>query len=151
VRSATSIPLLDMVDLTTRRISRMTLKYGSVGLLASSAVVKLGLYHRGLSAHGIALVTPAGQDALMDIIRAVKRGDSGPRNREHFASIAHDLMRGGVDMLLIACTDLSVLADSVDQDFPTLDALEILAREIVAFGLGGDGADSPRATPISRR
>jgi aspartate racemase len=151
VRSATSIRLLDMVDLTTRRISRMTLKHGSVGLLASSAVVKLGLYHRGLSAHGVALVTPADQDELMDIIRAVKRGDSGPRNREHFANIAHDLMRDSVDMLLIACTELSVLADSLDQDFPALDALEILAREIVAFGLGGDGADSPRAAPISRR
>jgi aspartate racemase len=87
----------------------------------------------------------------MDIIRAVKRGDSGPRNREHFANIAHDLMRDSVDMLLIACTELSVLADSLDQDFPALDALEILAREIVAFGLGGDGADCPRAAPISRR
>jgi aspartate racemase len=151
VRSATSIPLLDMVDLTTRRISRMTLKHGSVGLLASSAVVKLGLYHRGLSAHGVALVTPADQDKLMDIIRAVKGGDSGPRNREHFAGIAHDLMRESVDMLLIACTELSVLADSLDRGFPALDALEILAREIVAFGLGGDGSDSPSAAPISRR
>jgi aspartate racemase len=113
--------------------------------------VKLGLYHRGLSAHGVSLVTPADQDGLMDIIRAVKRGDSGPRNRERFANIAHDLMRDSVDLLLIACTELSVLADSLDQDFPTLDALEILAQEIVAFGLGGDGADSPSAAPISRR
>jgi aspartate racemase len=150
VRSATSIPLLDMVDLTTRQTSRMTLKHGRVGILASSAVVKLGLYHRGLSAHG-SLVTPADQDGLMDIIRAVKRGDSGPRNRERFANIAHDLMRDSVDVLLIACTELSVLADSVDQAVPTLDALEILAREIIAFGLGGDGADSPSAAPISRR
>jgi aspartate racemase len=142
VRSATSIPLLDMIDLTTRRISRMTLKHGSVGLLASSAVVKLGLYHRGLSAYGVALVTPAGQAELMDIIKAVKRGDTGARNRAHFARIAHDLMRERVDMLLIACTELSVLADSLDEGFPALDALDILAREIVAFGLAGDGADS---------
>jgi aspartate racemase len=150
VRSATSIPLLDMVALTTRQTSRMTLKHGRVGILASSAVVKLGLYHRGLSTH-VSLVTPADQDGLMDIIRAVKRGDSGPRNRERFANIAHDLMRDSVDVLLIACTELSVLADSVDQAVPTLDALEILAREIIAFGLGGDGADSPSAAPISRR
>jgi aspartate/glutamate racemase len=60
-------------------------------------------------------------------------------------------MRDSVDVLLIACTELSVLADSVDQAVPTLDALEILAREIIAFGLGGDGADSPSAAPISRR
>jgi aspartate racemase len=150
VRSATSIPLLDMIDLTTRRISRMTLKHGSVGLLASSAVVKLGLYHRGLSAHGVALVTPADQAELMDIIKAVKRGDSGARNREHFARIAHDLMQERVDLLLIACTELSVLADSLDDGVPALDALETLAREIVAFGLGGDGADSRSAAAISR-
>jgi aspartate racemase len=150
VRSATSIPLLDMIDLTTRRISRMTLKHKNVGLLASSAVVKLGLYHHGLSAHGIALVTPANQDQLMDIIKAVKRGDSGLRNREHFARIARDLMRESVDMLLIACTELSMLADSFDGGFPMLDALEILAREIVTFGLGGVGADSRGAAAILR-
>jgi aspartate racemase len=150
VRSATSIPLLDMIDLTTRRISRMTLKHGRVGLLASSAVAKLGLYHRALSAHGIALVVPADQDQLMEIIKAVKRGDSGPRTREHFACIAYELMRESVDMLLIACTELSVLADSLDEGFPALDALEVLAREIVTFGLAGDGADSPSAAAISR-
>jgi aspartate racemase len=151
VRSATSIPLLDMVDLTTRRISHMTLSYRRVGILASSAVVKLGLYHRGLSAHGVSLVTPADQDGLMGIIKAVKRGDSGPRNREYFVSIAHDLMLNSVDMLLIACTELSVLADSLDKGFPMLDALEILAREIVAFGLGRNGVASPSPAPISRR
>jgi aspartate racemase len=149
VRSATSIPLLDMVDLTTRRLSQMTLKHGRVGILASSAVVRLGLYHRGLSRHGVSLITPTNQDGLMDIIRAVKRGDNGPRNREHFASIAHDLMRESVDMLLIACTELSVLADSLDQGFPALDALEILARQIVAFGLGADEADNLSAAPMS--
>jgi aspartate racemase len=143
VRSAISIPLLDMVDLT--------LKHGLLGILASSAVVTLGLYHRGLSAHGVSLVTPAHQDGLMDIIRAVKRGDSGPRNREYFSNIAHDLMGDSIDMLLIACTELSVLADSLDQGFPTLDALEILAREIVFFGLGSDGVASLSAAPISRR
>jgi aspartate racemase len=150
VRSATSIPLLDMVDLTTRRISRTTLKHRSIGLLASSAVAKLGLYHRALSVHGVAVVMPAHQDVLMELIKAVKRGDSGPRNRDLFAGIAHDLMRESVDMLVIACTELSVLADSLDEDFPALDALEILAREIVAFGLGGDGADSASAAAISQ-
>jgi aspartate racemase len=142
VRYATSIPLLDMVDLTTRRILSMTLKRRSIGLLASSAVARLGLYHRGLSAHGLAVVVPANQDDLMEIIKAVKRGDNGPGNREHFARIAHDLIRKRVDMLLIACTELSVLAGSLDEGFPALDALEILARQIVAFGLGADGADT---------
>lgn len=150
VRSATSIPLLDMIDLTTRRISRMRLKHARVGLLASSAVVKLGLYHRRLAAHGVALVTPTDQDKLMDIIKAVKRGDSGSRNRERFAHIAHDLMRERIDLVVIACTELSVLAEGLDESVAALDALEILAREIVTFGLNGDGASSPSAAAISQ-
>ena len=117
------------------------------GRSSDSTIVHCFPYRRTASP----LVTPADQNELMDIIRAVKRGDSGPRNREHFANIAHDLRRGSVDMLLIACTELSVLADSLDQDFPALDALEILAREIVAFGLGDDRADCPCAAPISGR
>jgi len=150
VRAATSIPLLDMINLTTRRISRMTLKHGRVGLLASSAVVRLGLYDRELAAHGVALVAPADQNELMDVIKAVKRGDSGSRNRERFVSVARDLMQERVDMLLIACTELSVLADSLDEGVPALDALEILAREIVTFGLGGEGANSLNVALISQ-
>ena len=121
------------------------------GLLASSAVVKLGLYHRGLSAHGVALVTPADQDELMDIIRAVKRGDSGPLNREHFACIAHDLMRDSVDMLLIACTELSVLADSLDPGFPALDALPRFSRERSSLWSWRRRGGFTSAAPISLR
>ena len=150
VRAATSIPLLDMIDLTSQRISRMTLKFRRVGLLASTAVVTLGLYRRRLSALGIDLITPSDQNYLMEVIKAVKRGDSGLRTRERFASIARDLMHDRIDLLLVACTELSVLADSLDEGFPTLDALEVLAREIATFGLAGEGAISQGAVTISQ-
>ena len=69
------------------------------------------------------------------IIKAVKRGDTGSNVRHRFAQIAAQLHETA-DVSIIACTELSVLADSLPSDAPTLDALDVLVEEIVALGLG---------------
>jgi len=134
IREAVNIPVLDMIALTVERLRAMGVK--RVGLLASSAVPKLGLYERALAEHGIAMAVPAGQDGLMGVIRAVKRGDQGESVRGAFRDIAGQLRGEGVDCLVIACTELSVLVDSLDRDMPVLDAMDVLVAEIVAFGTG---------------
>ena len=136
ITKAVSIPLLDMIVLTADRIAAMALRHKRVGLLASTAVVNLGLYERVLGQRGIAIAVPQRQAELVDVIKAVKRGDLGPATRRVFAQIANGLEAEGVDLLLIACTELSLLADSIDPQAPCLDALDVLVSEIVNFGLG---------------
>lgn len=136
IHDAVNIPLLDIIALSARRIAAMTLKHRRVGLLASSAVIDLKLYEKALAGHGIATAVPARQAELMAVIKAVKRGDTGALTRQTFATVADALMKSGVDLLLIACTELSLLGDSIDPAAPSLDALDVLVQEIVAFGLG---------------
>jgi len=134
IREAVRVPCLDMIALTVERLR--TLGVARVGLLASSAVLKLGLYERTLAVHGITLAVPADQDRLMEVIRAVKRGDQGEAVRDTFRAIAGQLGEQDPDCLVIACTELSVLADSLARDTPVLDALDVLVAGIVAFGRG---------------
>jgi aspartate racemase len=134
IREAVNIPVLDMIVLTVARLR--TMGAARVGLLASTAVLKLGLYEQALATQGIAMAVPADQDGLMDVIRAVKRGDQGEAVRGAFRDIAGQLLDGGVDCLVIACTELSVLVDSLDRAMPVLDAMDVLVAGVVAFGTG---------------
>ncbi len=136
IATAVSIPLLDMVALTAERISRMILPRRRIGMLASTAVKMVGLYDEALKPLGISLVWPDRQSDLMGVIKAVKRGDTSPANREAFATIAAELMARDIDLLLVACTELSVLATSLDRSSTVIDALDVLSVEIVRLGLG---------------
>jgi len=134
ISAAVRIPLLSMIALTAERVGGMKPPRRRVGLLASSAVKLTRLYEKALAPYGIALVYPERQPALMDVIKAVKRGDTGSANRSAFARIADDLAASETDLLLVACTELSALAESLEQEVPILDALDVLAEEIVAYG-----------------
>ncbi len=147
IAASVTIPLLDMIALTAERISRMILPHRRIGMLASSAVKMIGLYDKALAPLGISLVWPQRQSDLMGIIKAVKRGDTSPANRRAFASIAGELMARDTDLLLVACTELSVLASSLDPSAAVIDALDVLSEEIVTLGLTRPEAtndDEPR-------
>jgi len=132
IAGSVSIPLLDMVNLTAERLSRMALANRRVGILASTAVNMLRLYDNALDPFGLSLMWPARQADLMDVIKAVKGGDTSPATGKTFTDIADTLMADGADMLLIACTELSILAPRLDATLPVLDALDVLSEEIVA-------------------
>jgi len=146
-RSA-DLPVLDMITLTADRIAAMALRHRRVGLLASTAVVDLGLYGKAMSRHAIAVAVPQRQAELMDVIKAVKRGDAGVTTRRRFTEVADDLAATGVDLLLVACTELSLLVDSISPESPCLDSLDVLVGEIVKFGTG---EQVQSRAPVQRR
>ena len=115
------------------------------GLLSSTAVIKLGLFEKMLAGTGVTLVIPKDQTVLMEVIKAVKRGDMGKTTRQLFINIATNVLKDRVDILLIACSELSLLTDGFDQAIPYFDTLDLLAKEIVLFGLNGNGEAFPDA------
>ena len=129
IRRAVSIPLLDMVQLTVDQIASSP-RAARVGLLASSAVLATELYAKAFSAHGIAVVHPAAQDQVMALIKAVKRGETGPASQAALARIALELA-GQADTLLIGCSELSVI--SAGLTMPFVDSLDVQAQAIVKF------------------
>jgi aspartate racemase len=151
IAAAVRIPLLNMVNLTAERIGGAVPPCRRVGLLASSAVRILGLYEKALARHGITVIYPEHQPEIMEIIKAVKRGDTGSANRSAFARIANDLMAGETDLLLVACTELSVLTESLEQGVPVLDALDVVAEAIVAEGLNATGPRKSKTLEVSLR
>jgi aspartate racemase len=132
IRGAVTIPLLDMVDLTVDRLTTMTAASARVGLLASTAVHAVGVYAHALEARGLVPVVPARQEALMTLIRGVKRGATGADARQRLGDIASELARA-VDVMLIACSELSLISTGITADLPLVDSVEVLAEAIVTF------------------
>jgi aspartate racemase len=128
IRRAVSIPLLDMVSLTVEKIAAAG--HTRVGLLASTAVHNTALYATAFSAHGIATLVPPRQDEVMALIRAVKRGETGVQPQAALGRIALE-MTEQADVLLIGCSELSVIAAGIA--VPFVDTLDVLAQAIVNF------------------
>jgi aspartate racemase len=128
IRNAVSIPLLDMVDLTADDIAAEC-PDGRVGLLASTAVDRVGVYRRPFASRGLSYELPRRQEDLMSLIRAVKRGETGEKFVRELAAIAAELE--DTDIVLIACSELSLISAGIADT--SVDSLDVLARAIVAF------------------
>ncbi|MGB7206067.1 MAG: amino acid racemase [Anderseniella sp.] len=133
VRAAVSIPFIDMIELACDEAAAQAGTFRRVGVLASTAVHNTGLYKRALEARSMICVLPQDQDGLLDLIKAVKRGDTKPEICAAYAAIAQQLASDDVDMILVACTELSVLADTLEMKIPLIDAFDVLTGAIVAF------------------
>jgi len=144
IRRAVSIPLLDMVQMTVDEIagSRISSSHIAssptasarrvqrVGLLASSAVLATELYAKAFAGHGITVIHPAGQDEVMVLIKAVKRGEIGLDIQAALGRIALELA-SHADVLLVGCSELSVISAGITAPF--VDSLDVQAQAIVDF------------------
>jgi aspartate racemase len=129
IREAVKIPLLDMVTLTVERIAAAG-KTRRVGLLASTAILRTGLFAKEFAAKGLDTVQPTGQEDVMALIKAVKRGDTGAKVRDELGRIALEL-KDQADLLLVACSELSVISKGITVQ--NVDSLDVLVDAIVSF------------------
>jgi aspartate racemase len=129
IQASVDIPLLDMVALTVDRIASSG-SDASVGLLASTAVINTQLYETAFAARNIRTVLPAHQEDVMALIKAVKRGDTGPQVRTQLSRVAAELATKS-DILLVACSELSIITAGITGPF--VDSLDVLAQAVVDF------------------
>jgi aspartate racemase len=129
IRASVRIPLLDMVQLTVEQIAQPG-GVARVELLASTAVHMTALYKKAFLARGIDTVAPTRQDDVMALIQAVKRGETGARPQADLGKIAREAA-GRASVVLIACSELSVIAAGID--VPFVDSLDVLAQAVVKF------------------
>lgn len=130
IAKAVRIPLLDMVAMSVAQLAALDATPRRIGMLASPAVNKVGLYERRLNEAGFEALFPDenGEAAVLDIIRAVKAGRVEESHRRRYAAIARSLVERGADAYLIACTELSVLGPPADTTLPFVDALDVLVQ-----------------------
>lgn len=145
IRAASPLPFLDMIDLTAAELAGAELPARRVGMLASPAVRQVGLFERAFAARGLTPIFPERQADLLTAIRALKRDASSAEAKAIQMQIAEDLLAAGADVLLIACTELSLIHDAVPAGARVVDALDVLAAAITTFSRG----DQPAAGSVA--
>lgn len=130
IQAGVEVPVIHAIEecvayLKERNISR-------VGLEATDGTIQTGVFQDKLEAAGIEVVLPGEkmQAKVMDIIyRNVKAGI--PVDMEAFKEVETQLTEDGAQVIILGCTELSM----VKRDYPLspiyLDALEVLARAAV--------------------
>ena len=135
-QDAVSIPVWHMVERTLDIIMHR-LPGARIGMLCSPALRKIGLYEGFAQERELSLVYPSDEDAVLDVIRAVKRGKGrNPDTITAFTTAATELSDLGADVLVLACTELSVIRDVLDVPVPVVDTLQVLADDVVTTANG---------------
>jgi aspartate racemase len=129
IRQAVDIPFLDMIEATAAALPTGA----RVGMLASPAVRRAGVFDAAFAARGIVPVWPGDEAPALALIRRVKAGDVAADARAELRRQAEAL--GTVDHFLVACTEMSLLTGALEAG-TFADSLDCLVREIVGFARG---------------
>lgn len=139
IAKASSLPFLNMIDLSGDVAARAQTAGGKVGILASPAVRTIGIFDRALAERGLVAAYAPDQDALLSAIRSIKKNGDTPAVRGLLNNASSSLRDEGADLQLIACTEFSIVADAVAEGVTAIDTLDVLVTEIVRFATGAVG------------
>lgn len=141
IRSAVSVPFLDMVALSTARAAALAGPGEPVGILASPAVRSVGLFDVAFALNGLRPLYAADEAAMLAAIRRIKAGGPDSEARETLRSASAALLRQGARVQMIACTEFSLIAEAVAPSTEAFDTLDCLTDAIVAFSRGDIAED----------
>ena len=129
-----NIPFLHMIEETARKIKACNLECDKVGLLATEGTCRTGVYDYIFRGYGIQVIKPSieKQRYVTDIIHGVK--ENREINVKSFLSAAEELKAEGCEIIVLGCTELSVLYAQYKLQGNFVDPMEIIARSAICFG-----------------
>lgn len=142
--AAVSIPLLHMPALAAAKAATLTPAGGKVGVLASPATDKIGLFRDVLAAHDLTPVYPADAARMLHAIRRLKSGQHDASDAAILNAAAAKVAAAGATCLLVGCSEFSMIREAADGHVPVIDTLDVLVDAVVAHAKPAT-ADSPRS------
>ena len=103
-----------------------------VGILATDGTIQSGLLQKALKDCGIGSIVPGkeAQKKVMSMIYdEIKAGN--PADMEKFRQVSAELFENGAQVILLACTELSLIKKEHTLPAGYLDILEVIARAAV--------------------
>lgn len=130
------VPIVNLIESVVDDILKRFPDINKVGLLSTLGTIKSGLYHNTLLKHDIELVAPneVQHDSLQGAIQELKKQS---KDTSAIQSLANDLVRAGVEGIILGCTELSLIAKQLILSVPVFDSIEILAEKAVRLAFGG--------------
>ena len=132
IQAATNVPIINMVEESVRYAVEAYPEVKKIGIMGTDGTIQARTYHSACERAGIIPVVPTKErqkDVMSLIYDDIKGGKTG--DKEKFTRAYEDLMEQGCDMIILACTELSVFRETAGlTDFYT-DALEVLCEKAI--------------------
>lgn len=131
IRRAIRVPIVNMIEETIAAIRCSGCK--RVMLLATSGLIKSGIYQDALAAAGIEVLQPDDdeQEELWQVTLLFKNRNERAPLRATVSRIVGRLRNSRATGLLIGCTDIPLALGGMDISIPVFNTLEILAKASV--------------------
>ncbi|SDX74348.1 aspartate racemase [Ruegeria halocynthiae] len=135
IEQAVSIPFLNMVDLSVEAAAKHLPSGSRVGILASPALRKVGVFDVPLKRAEFTALWPEDEDQMLGTIRRIKADGPTDDAFETLSAAARDLSDQGAALLFVACSEFSLLTHDLPQTVPIIDTVEVLADAIHSHSL----------------
>lgn len=131
LQSGIGLPVIHVIRSTASLLRTAGIR--RVGLMATDGTVQSGIFQKEIEDAGMELVLPSegGQRGVMALIYDQVKAGIQP-DLALFAAIRDELRRSGAEVVVLGCTELSLLKKEQDLGEGILDVLDVLARESVA-------------------
>lgn len=131
LESKIGLPIIHAMEETGKYLKDRHIE--RVGLMATDGTILSCIFQRTLEKYGVEVIVPdaESQQKVMDIIyRQVKAGK--PVNMRTFNGVSSHLRSKGAEVVLLGCTELSVVKRDCRLRSGYLDVMEVLAMKAVS-------------------
>ena len=126
IRESVKIPFLSIIDETLKYVKSKKIK--SIGILATETTVKDKLYDNILNKNGISVLYPnrREQNNINKIIIELLKGEKNKLQEKEVKEFFSSLQKRGSEAILLACTDLQIIASNIQAPVLLINSTEIL-------------------------
>ncbi|MCI8482703.1 MAG: amino acid racemase [Lachnospiraceae bacterium] len=123
-------PVINLIDETAQYLEDQNIN--TAGLMATDGTRKSGLFQSALQAKGIQVVLPK-EDTQRDIMHLIYQNVKAgrPIEMERFERASEELREKGAQVILLGCTELSMIRRDEKIGAGYLDVMQILAKSAV--------------------
>lgn len=132
LQNATDVPIIHMIKESVLAAKNLRDNVQKVGIMATTGTIQSKVYHQECEKIGLSTVVPSekGQEKVMSLIYDdIKKGKLGDYSK--FQSVYEELVEAGSDVIILACTELSVFKKHHEVYDNCLDALDILVKQSI--------------------
>ena len=130
LETAIGIPIINAIEETAEYLQQRGCK--RVGIMATDGTIESGIFQRTLEEYGMQVIIPCQEEQakVMHLIYDnVKAGK--PLEYALFQDVAETLFAQGAEVILLGCTELSLIKKDFTLSEGFLDVMEVLARKAV--------------------
>ncbi|MBQ8254086.1 MAG: amino acid racemase [Clostridia bacterium] len=137
LQASTSVTIVNMIEEAVNAALAKKPNLKKIGVLATDGTVQSGVYGKVIEKHGFSCAYPSenSQKTIMDIIyRQVKAGKDV--DVHGFLKIIDELRHDGCDVIILGCTELSVINSDNNLTLHSgdiVDAMEALAEKCITL------------------